>query len=381
MSEVVQPGASMPDLDGAIGLDWAEVHADPGEFGGTIVLGPAGWIHDLYVDNGSPVARFELSADLTTWRDIKPTGKFAECTFPSLAATQTAYFGACGNLWRSVDGISWKAITATIEGGEPPDGLADLASDGSILLGWAGGYPASDGVWTSSDGATWSKVRLPGGPHLLVDAVTARPTGGFMVSGRVAATAEELDEAAGDWPPFSTLPGRQALWTTDDGSSWTNLDIGDAFDGARIIGLALDGPGGGVVATGIIGSDSREVESTRVAALWRSVDLRSWQHLVGPQIDMAALEPDTMHVVATPARWILLAEPEGVNAIAVVAGSEDGGSWWATDPIRLEASGASYSIVDVVRTKDQLVVLGELISPHAGDRPGARIWLSPPASD
>jgi hypothetical protein len=379
MREVVPPTASPPDREGAIGLDWAEVHADPDEVGTMLVKGPAGWMYELYDDSGFPSPHLKLSADMATWSDVRPAREIDQIS--SLAATGTTYL-CCDGLWRSTDGHKWERIDATFIGGSAPDRIAALASDGRMFVGWHGEFPSSEGVWTSTDGQTWTMARLPGAAHVLVDVVLGRrPSGGFLIAGRVGETASELDDAVIGMPRFHRLAGRQGLWRSDDGVTWTSL-VGDGtFDGSRITDIGVGGPGGGVVAAGLTGETNEGANVVPLPTVWRSRDLVSWEHLVGPVFALEESNIGATRVVGSSERWLVLSSRGMHQPIGVVAGSDDGDTWWTTDPIRLEPNGMNYAIHDVVTESDQLVVLGELVSPLDTDQPGARIWLSPPNAE
>lgn len=380
---VVPPSTGSPDRAGAVGLDWALAHTDRAVWGSIIEHGPGGWVHLLTTDGEIPnTPRLMLSPDLEAWDDVTPAGDVVACgDGGSLAASASAWLLRCGGLWRSVDGQTWEPVEGSTDDESPLTELRRVISDGRTFVAVRGEYPADDGIWASADGQAWTKVNLPGAPFVRVDALEGLAGGGFILAGRVADTADGLREAH-DMQWYS-LPGTQATWTSQDGTDWTALPLGDAFVGGRITGLAADGPGGGIVAVGYVG-ENLEDGVERIPTVWRSSDKVTWQRLVGPTFALLASDIGATKVVATKERWLVVAarlRDDAANiwdltSSGVTAGSEDGAAWWATGPIPLEEG--RYTINDVASADGRLAILGEANTSARNPTGDARIWVSPP---
>ena len=379
VSDVVPTIATLPASGNTAGLTWTLGHTDPNTYGNQIAYGPAGWMHAVSNRPGRPAPRVMLSADLHTWSDVTPSGSSVGCV--ALAASRSAYVSLCESLETSSDGRTWRAP------GDPPlsdgtfkGGPKQFYSDGSTFLATTGGYPSSSVIWTSPDGARWAAVHLPGAPRVIIDAVAGRQSGGFVIAGRVADTEASFD-ADRTLPVGQRNPGRQAIWTSTDGSSWTVVPLGPVFDGARITGLATDGPGGGIVAVGHFGVVADGAPVT--IAVWRSADLVTWQHLTGPGFDLREGNVGDARVIGLADRWLVVAShPRTVGgALAttgdgVAAGSEDGTAWWSTDPI-WGVGPTPYTITGLIATNGRLVALDDTLINSATVDPSARIWVSP----
>jgi hypothetical protein len=187
-------GAVWTSVDG---ITWSRVPHDPAVFGHWPTTSP-----------GSEPVGWGLSAEM---RDITPGG-------PGLVVVGNIFRGGFGNtatdagaVWTSPDGLRWTFaadqieaawISAVTEGGP-----------GLVAVGAAGGLDPHDAgsalaaVWTSTDGATWSRVPSPpevrGGPDNQ-DIWTVTTGGPGLV-------------AVGEGP---------TVWTSTDGTTWSRLDIG-----------------------------------------------------------------------------------------------------------------------------------------------------------
>jgi hypothetical protein len=370
--QIKPPVASAPAQAGATGLAWTLAHTDANAYGTAIAHGPAGWLHVLTRDGqdvGTP--RVMLSADLAGWTDVTPDEVRVGCV--SMTASRSMYLSYCGGLWRSSDGRTWANVEAPpVADGTLKGDARAFYSDGTSFLATTGAYPSSDGIWVSSDGSTWLKIRLPDAPRVIIDAVAGRSSGGYVIAGRAADTEAELD-ASGGLPVWYTHPGRQALWESDDGTAWRSIPLGDVFRDARITGLAADGPGGGILAVGHIGEVEAQGGSPAMA-MWRSEDSVTWIQLMGPAFDIREANLGDARVVALSDRWLVLASrpPGGTadpTAIGVVAGSEDGTTWWSSDPIHGPGPPSS-SIQGLTTAAGRLVVLDNVDT-------GSRVWISP----
>lgn len=369
---------------GAIGLDWALIRRERWVGPGAIAVGPGGWVHLVARDGEIPNTPDVIwSPDLRSWSVVTPPGDVVACgDGGALAASDSTWLLSCGGLFNSIDGRIWKTVRASGSQLVPVRQLRHIVSDGRTFVAYQGEYPADTSLWRSEDGSSWTAVTLPGAPVVRVDALIARHTGGFVLAGRVAGSAEELREAH-DMQWYS-LPGTEAIWTSTDGSAWTALELGSAFDGGRITGLAADGPGGGLVAVGYLGENLEDGVNQR-SAVWRSSDFRAWQLLEGAAFDVVVPYIGDIRVAATAERWLLVAarpsedagSQSGMTQVGVTAGSDDGTTWWAIKPIMLRAD--TYGIDAIVGTRNRLVILGQITPPGSGlFRTDTMIWTSPP---
>jgi hypothetical protein len=334
-------------------------------------------MHMLTTDGEIPsTPRLLLSDDLRSWEDVTPAGDVVACgDGGALAASTTTYLLRCGGLWRSADGRAWAQVDATTSDGTPADELHYLVSDGSGFVATVGRYPPTDGVWTSPDGSDWTKRKLPGASHVRMDALMARRSGGYLLAGRGADSAASLEETHGiQW---ESRPGTQALWESDDGLEWTSLPLDEGWDQARISGLAADGPGGGLLAVGLVGGslENGTLEG-QVPAIWRSSDGTAWQRLTGPTFEFVEGDPGATRVVSTAARWLVVASRTPGSPLGIAAGSEDGTAWWPADAIAVDDDG--YVLNEIVSTGDQLVALGAGVETPTMTPADVMLWASPP---
>ena len=372
--DVVPTVAPVPAPGTAAGLTWTLGHTDPNAYGSQIAYGPAGWMHVVNPRQQPAGPRVMLSADLRTWSDVTPKGSRVGCV--ALSATNTTYLSLCEGLMRSSDGRTWETV------GDPPvsdgtfkGGAKQFYSDGTTFLATTGGYPSSSVIWTSPDGARWTAIHLPGAPRVIIDAVVGRSSGGYIIAGRAADTEAEFD--ARSLPVWYKNPGRQAMWTSTDGATWTSVPLGHVFDGARITGLAVDGPGGGIVAVGHVGEVT---EGTSVVlGVWRAADGVTWQHFTGSAFDLREGDVGEARVIGLADRWLVFASRPravGMTGTGVAAGSEDGTDWWSTDPI-WGAGPSPYTITGLNSMNVRLVALDDTLVDSATVDPSARIWVSP----
>ncbi len=255
VTDVVPTVASVPAPTGATGLAWSLGQTDANAFGNQLAYGPAGWMHVTSAVPSPPRLSIFLSTDLVTWSDVTPENSRIGCV--SLAASRTTYLSLCEGLMRSSDGRTWQTVGAPPASEGTFKGEAkQFYSDGTTFLATTGGYPSSDVIWTSPDGEAWTAIHLPGAPRVIVDAVAGLASGGYLIAGRAADTEAEFDQARST-PIGQKNPGRQAMWASTDGATWTTIPLGRVFDAARITSLAADGPGGGIVAVGHAGDLER----------------------------------------------------------------------------------------------------------------------------
>ena len=382
VGEVVPPNTEAPEGDGTLGLDWVLATKDEG-WGTGIVHGPAGWLYVALFDGEIPmIPRLRLSSDLRTWDEQKPDIAGMEGGSWALAASDTAYVlaGQNAGVWRSTDGRRWTAVAAADGAGSSVD-ASGVVSDGRGFVAWRGPL-ATDGLWTSRDGRTWVKVALPGAPAVIVDAVTAQPSGGYVLAGRAGETPAALDAVEGPAQRWEARPGTQAVWTSIDGATWLPVPMGAGFKAARITGVAAGGPGGGILAVGNDGLFDEQRNVERGVVVWRWADRVGWERLMGQGFPPIEQDAGATRVLATPDRWLIVGSRMRADARnvldltpqGVVAGSEDGSAWWAVAPVVLGSVPPNYYLDAIGTEPGRLVFLTNSGPSIVGT---VRIWVSP----
>ena len=269
--------------DGAVwasvdGESWERV-GDPAAFGGiddpvvgsdrnqvimSITAGPGGYVAVGFVDrrSGDVDPPIWFSANGTDWRRVIESGADGSAVDFAIVTSNGAGYLALGNqAWSSPDGLTWSRI----DGGSfddldgcwvpcnfiPPSsvsstGFTAFAVNAGQVTGQSPFILAEPEVWTSIDGASWTR-----------NSVSDRPawvSGVTRIEGRLVAAGYDQDGAA--------------VWASDDdGTTWTRVvtivdssrDIFPtrpiAVDGVWIIGaLDVHGPRttGNVVSSAVV---------------------------------------------------------------------------------------------------------------------------------
>jgi len=163
-------------------------------------------------------------------------------------------------VWTSPDGVTWSRVPhdEAVFGGAGEQRMRGVASGGPGLV--AVGYDSSDfysmnaTVWTSPDGVTWSRV-----PH------DAAVFGGAGVQQMLSVTAGGPGLVAVGFDGFPQGPWYAAVWTSQDGITWTQvLDSQAPFVGAYTRMFSVTVAGSGLVAVG------REAGGNLAAAVWQN---------------------------------------------------------------------------------------------------------------
>ena len=208
-----------------------------------VAWGPAGYVVvSSRIEGGSPADVAWWSPDGRTWTRIT---KIDGATHPALGAVAAGAGGfvAVGTdgsrptAWRSTDGRTWHRPATT--GAVPqPDRARMRYANGRFLV------PTGREVWSSADGRSWAKARVPGQGNGVFD-VAAGPGGGFVAVGR---------------SPAGEQPGEVA--TADaELRAWTRLPEDPVFSTALAIAILLSPDGSRLVAVG----NSQSGESIFVA--------------------------------------------------------------------------------------------------------------------
>jgi hypothetical protein len=331
-------------------------------------------------DGGFPPTLLH-STDRRTWDERALPSLEGRAFATVIAASESAYVlpvdGSC--LW-STDGRNWQETPANADNGWLR--FNEALSDGGTFVAWRP-YPASHGIWASRDGRSWTMVSLPGAPAVLIDAVAARPGGGYVVAGRVGPTASELDAIEGPATLFQARPGRQALWTSDDGVLWAPVLMGPGFETARFTSVAAGGPGEGVVAVGPATSQDELDGVEPELGVWRWTDATGWVRLRSQGFPVVERDPGQTRILATGSRWLLVGarmRPGATSVLdttstGVLAGSEDGSAWWAVGTVLVAAGSEEYYVDGIAVEPRRLLFTINWYGPGLSDE-HVEIWAS-----
>ena len=211
-----------------------------------------------------------------TWSEPVP---FGDATAVDDVASRKGELWAVGHdatgqvgFWSSPDGGAWKRAivdVAVFAGAKTLGLLADPS--GLVAYGRYTQSPCGPtnlattcgtdglGVWTSPDGATWTRSATPAFDDATVVSVASGPDG-LIAVGQSGWTKPEI-------------------WTSLDGRAWQSVDVaGGAFGNAHF--FAVRGWSGGYLVAGSVGgtapSPAGSLSPGAVAAAWWSTDGRSW---------------------------------------------------------------------------------------------------------
>ena len=207
----------------------------------------------------------------------------------------------------------------------PGNLVGDVAEFGGQLVA-VGGDEAGHGlVWTSQDGAAWSRTPLPGVPLLSVVA----SDGSRVVAGEVLSAPEVGD-------------GRLSFWHSADGTNW--VQAGTFFNAGASDIVAL--PAGFVA----VGDAAPPGELHRlIPAAWSSRDAARWVPMRTPVGEGILAAVTTWRGVPIAVGWTF-SEPQR----GIVWASRDGVSWESIAGMQLEAS----RLTDLIVSDDRLIIVG-----------------------
>ncbi len=183
-------------------------------------------------------------------------------------------------VWVSPDGVAWTRVHQPAFADLGTQRIHSLTvTPNGILAGGTHYHPNQFGlynldarVWLSADGTSWTRVDAPtlGGPGWqYITAVLATPTGLFAAGGDIVGQPGLHNDAA--------------IWRSEDGITWTQIEdpaLG-GIGAQHISALALDGAG--MIA---VGYDTASL-GNRLPAVWTSPDGIRWTRTV----DAALAEP------------------------------------------------------------------------------------------
>src|ERR1035437_593577 len=217
-----------------------------------------------------------MSANGSAWDQIQDVSALGSDPLIAAAGGGKGYLIAgLKTLFYSADGRSWRSTTGIGNLVRFTSAIADSHGfEVAGLVSASGGYSAA--VWTSSDGANWTRTVLG-----------AIPTNSEAQIHRVGLTLVVCDVA-----PLATGPG--TAWTSVDGQTWTKTDEEHQVfwsDGSRAMAISDDG-----------------VFVSTNGLSWTKVSTSGDSNLSpkGSSVDIAAMGPSGLVVVYIGSVWLLL---------------------------------------------------------------------------
>ena len=270
-------------------------------------------------------------------------------------------------VWVSPDGATWTRIPHDEEifGGAGSQVMWAVAAGGPGLVAVGSDDSGGDqdaAVWTSSDGASWTRVAHDeialGGPSWQ-EMYAVVGTGGGLVAVGASDVAGGADAA---------------VWTSTDGLTWTRVPLnlsalGGLSDQVMTGVVATDG---GLVAVGVDWSGGDQD-----AAVWTSRDERTWTRSEHDETVLGGDDNQGMSaVVATDTEFVAVGSDGSANdADAAVWTSPDGATWTRVTPDTAVFGGSSrQEMLGVAVTADGLVAVG---FDDAGGDADAAVWTTP----
>ena len=271
--------------------------------------------------------------------------------------------GSNSTAWYSTDGSDWSLADTPPpptgfggpgNAGEPPTvTMHQVATAADVLVAW-GNASADNGdeillepvVWTSRDGRTWTSVSGPGMDSV---ALAGRP-GGFVATGMLI----------GGIP--AGLANRVAYFS-NDGQTWEratndlesrrppNPNGGLSNDEPLLTVNAVAAAGSGFVAVGSDGMCLIDLCADAEAAIWTSVDGRSWARMAGDDL-FRVNEPSNPNaspgayatsVVTWGSRFVVGGQYDG-KPVIWISGSESPGSDGTANPAPAAGTPAPEAI-------------------------------------
>jgi hypothetical protein len=316
-----------------------------------------------------------------------------------------------GRVWTSVDGITWNATgddqESLIQGAVLPLALVDtgqrLVAVGAACDDPERSCPVRPAVWTSPDGAVWTRVPhqqtvfgSAGGIHDVVVTDTGVVAVGSVCAGESCRPAvwtssdgltwiRSWEGAATDLGPFLRRPATpvvggyidpdvfvEGVPFLEDGAgllveSWEGDGIRTQVAYPHMHAIAA-GPSGLLVAVGVACDDA----TTCSAAVWTATDSNNWERI---QHDPETFQNNTsMHGVAFGASGLVAV---GADQSSGVIWTSPDGQTWAEVPGRRNTF-ASATLSDVVAWGQGYVAVGNHpVGSPRGCCPTGPVWASP----
>ena len=287
------------------GVTWSRVPHDEAVFGGAdnqgmnsvTVGGPGlvavGWVENDGEINGDGAAAVWTSVDGVTWLRVPhDEAALGGAGFQGMSSVTVGGPGlvavgvGAGRMtvdeghvdwevkaavWTSVDGVTWSRVPhdEAVFGGVGGQGMRSVTVGGPGLVAVGFDQPGDDvpsgrardaAVWTSVDGATWSRV-----PH---DVTLFGGTGNQRMY-EVTAAGAGLVAVGADGGFYANRPDA-VVWTSVDGITWSRVAHDEAvFGGTEMRSVTV--AGAGLVAVGDTssgGGPNRPIESGASVFVW-----------------------------------------------------------------------------------------------------------------
>jgi hypothetical protein len=172
-------------------------------------------------------------------------------------------------LWTSVDGASWSRVDLRKAFGGAAVGDVSAGPKGYMAVSLSSdAAAAAPAVWLSADGQSWRAVSLSAATFQ--DAYLASGTvlgHGFLVAGRIGSLA---GWGGGEFP--STTP---AIWWSADGAAWSRVTLANAGAGPQAQAAITTLAAGKLVAN--VASWDCSCSPDGDAQAWTSSDGRTWK--------------------------------------------------------------------------------------------------------
>lgn len=299
-------------------------------------------------------------------------------------------------MWVSPDGFVWERIRPEAFG-EEAFIVNGIASGEPGLVAFVGGVEERPSLWVSQDARTWERVpddlevfgprsRLqdveaagpgivaigfdPAGPNRFVQAVWTSPDGRSWTEvpgiaetfdGRTLITVYQSGGEVIGWEDDPSAAGVATIWTTDDGVAWRRLNFQPRLEDNGGNNLpAVGGPG--FVVPGV------DADFTD-PAVWTSPDGETWTKVPYDEavFELEGFQPYPSAIPGGPGVVMWATDAWG----AVVWTSRDGVTWTRL-PYDEVAFGPGTSIGSIVQTDRGVIAIGT-------DSSGVAVWLGRPA--
>jgi hypothetical protein len=212
-------------------------------------------------------------------------------------------------LWTSADGASWTRVDLRKAFGGAAVGDVSAGPKGYMAVSRSSdSSTASPAVWLSADGQTWRAASLA--PETFEDAYLARGAvlgDGFLVAGRIGSLE---GWGGGDFP--ATTP---AIWWSADGSYWSRVALADAAAAPEAEAAITKIAAGKLVADVARWDCSCPPEGDDQA--WTSSDGRTWEAA-------ATQFPSATVVLSDGHQALQVVSSDGALTVAI---SSDGFEW------------------------------------------------------
>ena len=330
--------------------------ATPGSVG-VIVFGDLTWTGDRFVavaTDSEGRQLFLVSSDGVTWEGQAGAGPADETTRLAAGPAGLVAVGTIGgrnSSWTSPDGTHWsehRNVFRTASGARSRGSVADVVARGNGWLAVGTHDPSCSGLCAPDRALLWTSsdgtiwTELPNSKPL---------RRGFMDS---VGSAGDGFVAAGP-----SLEQGVAIWTSPDGSTWSYVSSGPAFVGPA-------GADYGVGGTGVASRDGRTIvvgyaaleDDSYVPVAWRSDDGGPWS-----KVDLHGTTAGQLNIISTADGF--LAGGWSDDCTGGIWSSNDGSAWECDATVR---EMADFSPVAIASSGSVDVAVG------AADVEDGAIW-------